>query len=367
MIKKQTLIAPSLPHTQLDKNYVSCAYSMKILKFAHMMSKLGYKVITLGGEDVELAENNHTHVPIISKKEQEEFFGDPNSYKKTFYNISWNPSDKHWQVYNQRTIDFVRQYQSEHPDENLLLCLVAGVCQKQVADALPDVMSGEFFIGYTGVFSKYKVYESHAWQSFVHGRLDNDNGEFYETVIPNYYNPDEFPFSEKRGNYFLYIGRLIDRKGYRIAQEVCEKLGKKLILAGQIEGEFKGYGEYIGTVGVEERGKLMSEARAVFTPTTYWGPFEGTHAEAQLCGTPVITTPFGVYNDTIVDGFNGMRCYTFKDFVMAVLWAQNLIADHRIAIRENAQEKWGWDNVAKQYDKYFQRLDSLNRGGWYEL
>src|SRR5690606_33001501 len=117
---------------------------------------------------------------------------------------------------------------------------------------------------------------------------------------------------EERGGYYLFVGRIIDRKGYRIAQEVCEKLGKRLILAGQIDGKFQGYGDYIGTVDTKKRGELMSKAIAVFTPTTYIGPFEGVHVEAQLCGTPVITTNFGVYTETVETEVNGYRCNTFK-------------------------------------------------------
>src|SRR5690606_265942 len=156
-------------------------------------------------------------------------------------------------------------------------------------------------------------------------------------------------------DYYLYVGRLIDRKGYSIAQQVCEKLGKRLILAGQMaEGQkFSGYGEHVGTVNAQQRGELMSKAIAVFTPTWYLGPFEGVHVEAQLCGTPVITTPFGVYNETVVDGFNGMRCNDFREFIDAAKWAENLSMRDRYAIRENAEEKWSTLNVALEYDKYF--------------
>ena len=130
--------------------------------------------------------------------------------------------------------------------------------------------------------------------------------------------------------------------------------------------EYSGYGEHVGTVNVEQRGKLMSEALAVFTPTWYLGPFEGTHVEAQLCGTPVITTPFGVYNDTVEDGFNGYRCNDFQEFVNAAKWAKKIDKDHRKIIRQHAQEMWSMDNVALMYDKYFKRLNNLRDKGWYQ-
>lgn len=355
----------SLPHTQLDKNYVSCAYSQKALKLARMMLSLGYKVITFGSEDTEIEHENYTHVSCMSKEEQEKYYGDPEAYKKTFYNITWGPEDEHWQVFNQRIIDYINAYKQENPTELVLFGTFAGLCQKQVADNIGNTMTSELGIGYTGVFSKYKVYESYAWMHFVHGRQDNDNGDFYETVIPNYWDEREFPLAEDVGDYYLFVGRLIDRKGYHIAQEVCEKLGKRLILAGQIEGEFKGYGQYIGTVDVETRGRLMSRAIAVFTPTTYLGPFEGVHIEAQLSGAPVITTNFGVYTETVENGLNGQRCNVFRDFVAAAEWAETLGLAHRAQIRQHAQAKWSMDVVKHQYDKYFDRLMDLYGDGWY--
>lgn len=358
---KPALHILSLPHTQVDENYVSCAYTQKARKLAIMMQKLGYEVYVYGSEDFDKEIKNG--VTVITKEEQHKFFGD-NDHTKHFYNITWGPEEAHWIHFNTRSIEEINK--RIKPKDMILH--FAGVCQKQVGDAFPGHFTVEAGIGYTGVYSKYRVYESYAWQNYVHGEARNDNGEFYETVIPNYWDPEEFPFNE-RGDYFLYIGRLIDRKGYKIAQEVCEKLGKRLILAGQTSPnqQFEGYGEYIGTVGVEKRGELMSKAIAVFTPTTYLGPFEGTHVEAQLAGAPVITTPFGVYNETVSDSFNGMRCYTFQDFIDAVAWSESLTEHNRKQIRDHAQSKWSMDVVAQQYDKYFARLQDLYKDGWYTL
>lgn len=336
---------------------------MKALKLAKMMDSLGYRVFLYGSEDFDIENTDIVPETCITKTKQQEFFGG-NDHTKKFYNITWGPDEEHWQHFNKNAIGKI--HKNIKPGDFILT--FAGVCQKQVSDFFTGHITVEAGIGYTGVFSKFKVYESYAWMHFVHGLTNNDNGDFYETVIPNYWDPSEFPFTVERGDYFLYIGRLIDRKGYRIAQEVCEKLGKKLILAGQVGDEgFSGYGEHIGTVGVEERGEIMSKAIAVFTPTTYLGPFEGTHVEAQLCGTPVITTNFGVYTETVFNNFNGQRCDVFKDFIEAVEWAESIDNAHRSSIRDYARAHWGWDKVAKQYDKYFQRLDDLSRDGWYQL
>ena len=174
---------------------------------------------------------------------------------------------------------------------------------------------------------------------YVHGSQQDDNGNFYDTVVPNYYDirgiPSHIPSRITRTTYSSDAS--LTARAINIAQQVCEKLGKRLLLAGQTGHEgFQGYGEHIGVVGVEERGKLMAGATAVFVPTTYLEPFGGVHAEALLCGTPVITTNFGVFTETVVNGVNGYRCDTFQDFLDAVeaieerkAEAQNLSAPQR--------------------------------------
>lgn len=335
---------------------------MKALKLSIMMQDLGYEVFAFGSEEFDPRIKNP--ITCITKKEQQHFFGDPKQYKKVYYNITWGPKDPCWVHFNDNAI---REIKKRIKPGDLILTF-SGLCQQQVAEAFPKNMTVEAGIGYTGVFSKYRVYESYAWQNFIHGRADNDTIEWYETVIPNYWDPKEFPLADRRKDYFLFIGRLIERKGYEIAQQVCEKLGKKLILAGQMNQDqvFTGYGEHIGTVNVEERGKLMSEAIAVFTPTWYLGPFEGTHVEAQLCGTPVITTAFGVYNETIEDGFNGWRCNDFQEFLNAAEAAEKVTKSRRRGIQLNAQNKWSMNKVALEYDKYFKRLANLEDKGWYQ-
>lgn len=354
---KQQLFILGMPHNQLTREHNLCAYQSKARKLADMMTSLGYKVYVLASEENESAGELIT---CITKDKQHEFFGD-NDHHKTFYNITWNPSDPHWQHFNTNAIEEIKK---RIKPQDLILSF-AGNCQKQVGDAFPNHQFVEAGIGYTGVAGKYLVYESYAWQNFVGGLRNQDNGEFYETVINNYWDISEFPESDPQ-DYYLYIGRLIDRKGYRIAQDVCEKLGKRLILAGQIDHEFQGYGEYIGTVNTEERGRLMAGAIAGFVPTLYRPPLEGVHCELQLCGTPVITTNFGVFTETVENDVNGQRCNDFQEFLNAAQWAEKVGLRHRQAIRESAQSKWSMDVIKHQYDEYFQRLQRLyTKEGWY--
>jgi glycosyltransferase involved in cell wall biosynthesis len=161
-----------------------------------------------------------------------------------------------------------------------------------------------------------------------------------------------FPLGEGKGDYYLFIGRLIERKGYKIAQEVCQRLGKRLILAGP--GEQSGYGEFVGSVGPEQRAELMSNAIATFAPTLYIEPFGNVVIEAQACGTPTITTDWGAFTENNINGLTGYRCRTLQEFMDAAEKVKTL-------------DRYALDVIAKEYEDYFLRLLTLWDGGWYHL
>lgn len=321
-----------------------------------MMTDLGHEVILYASEENEARVKEL--VTVITKDKQRELFGD-NDHTKQFFNITWGTHDPGWVEMNANAIRAI----AARIKPRDFICAIGGTCQEIIAKAFPDNMTVEYGIGYLGTFSKYRVFESYAHMHYIHGQDRDDYGNFYDTVIPNYYDEEEFPFSEATDDYYLFIGRLIDRKGWRIAQEVCEQLGKRLVLAGQ--GDFSGYGTHVGVVGVKERGELLSRAKAVFVPTTYLEPFGGVHAEALLCGTPVITTNFGVFTETVTNGVNGYRCDVFRDFVAATKATQKFSTTKRKKIRASAQKRFSTQHVRNQYEAYFTRLYDLWSDGWY--
>lgn len=357
MSQKFTFHVVSLPHTQTTAEYTHCAYTQKVRKFCNMMTNLGHEVILYASEENEARVSEL--VTVITKEKQRELFGDYDHTKVPF-KITWDTYDPAWVEMNSNTIRAMATRIKPHD----FICLIGGHPQKIIADAFPDHLAVEYGIGYTGTFSPYRVFESYSHLHLVHGlQHDEYHGNFYETVIPNYYDTEEFPFAEEKDDYYLFVGRLNADKGYGIAQEVCQKLGKRLLVAGV--GNFSGYGEYVGVVGPKERGELMSKAKAVFVPSTYIEPFGGVHAEALLCGTPVITTNFGAFTETVVNGVNGYRCDMFRDFIAAAKACEKFSTAKRQKIRAAAQKRFSTTVVAGQYQAYFERLTTLWGDGWY--
>ncbi|MGV8130522.1 MAG: glycosyltransferase, partial [Candidatus Pacearchaeota archaeon] len=99
-------------------------------------------------------------------------------------------------------------------------------------------------------------------------------------------------------------------------------------------------------------------------------PFGGVHVEAMLSGTPVITTDFGVFSQTVINGFNGFRCNTLDDFVQACKKVGELNPKE---IRKHS-EKYLMQNVALEFDKWFTDLYRLyqstkdpTKKGWHYI
>jgi glycosyltransferase involved in cell wall biosynthesis len=85
--------------------------------------------------------------------------------------------------------------------------------------------------------------------------------------------------------------------------------------------------------------------------------------EAQMSGTPTITTDWGAFVETNPNGITGYRCRMLKDFCKALEDVKQL---NPLAIHQRAKAIYDLEPTAKRYDSYFNRLSSLYGAGWYE-
>lgn len=351
-----------LAHLPTSREYMSCAYTQKALKLASMLKSLGHTVLFYGGEGSEVESDES--IQVVSHADRVRTYGDYD-WRTDFF--KHGPKDHAHQTFNQNAIEAINARKQER---DFLLCPM-GNYHHPIADAvgLTAVESG---VGYRGVFAKYRVFESYTWMMYVYGLLGMNDGHWYDAVIPNYYDPADFPFQAEKDDYYLYIGRLVRRKGLDVAAQVTREIGARLIVAGQ--GSLVNPVEklnvtdthirHVGTVGPEERAMLMGRARAVFVPTYYIEPFGGVAVEAQMCGTPVLTTDWGVFSETVIHGQTGFRCRTFDDFVWA---ARNAPRLNPTVCREWAVKNYSMDRVRWMYQEYFRKLYDLWGKGWYEL
>lgn len=351
-----------LAHLETHKRNSSCAYTQKIIKLAKMIKDYGHTIYFYGVEGSEVLCD--TFIQVSTQEILKKTYGD---YDRSTCFYQQDPNDYAHQYFNRNAIAAILENKQER---DILLCPM-GIYQKSIADAV-QLLTIEPGIGYTGVFSSNRVFESYAWMHYIYGLLNIEDGVWGDAVIPNFFDPADFPFQPNKQDYLIYFGRIISRKGVSVASEIAKATGNQLYIVGQgsLDNSNEGLALsaekhilYQPAVGAAKRAELLGNAKAVLMPTYYLEPFGGVNVEAQLCGTPVITTDWGAFPETVLHGVTGYRCRAFEEFC----WAVNNISNIRpVDCREWAVKNYSMERVGEMYEEYFQRIYRIFGDGWYE-
>jgi glycosyltransferase involved in cell wall biosynthesis len=329
-------------NTQTTKAYSWHPYTQKVRKFCDMMMSLGHEVFLYAGEFNEAACTEH--VVCITEEERVLLFTerwpkfDPNLDGRKLFNGC-------------TAIEIAGR---EEPGD--VLCVIEGTANKPIAEAVSSVPV-EFGVGYEATFAVRRVFESYAWLHAVSGMTRGawaGVGNFLDEVIPNSFEIEDFPLGEGAGDYLLYMGRLNARKGLELVALIAKETGVPLVIAGQGDTDLVPLSaEFVGPVGPEARAELLGGARAILAPTLNIEPFGGVVVEAQLCGTPAITTDWGAFAETVEHEVTGWRCRDLTQFCKAVEEAPCL---PRHLIRSRAVHLYSTENIRHRYDAYFSRV-----------
>jgi glycosyltransferase involved in cell wall biosynthesis len=249
---------------------------------------------------------------------------------------------------------------------DLVLCFFGHENKTAIEKYQSELKIIEPVIGYTphGVFAQFKVFKSYAMMHYYYGMNHRiDNPYWFDAVIPYGEDPNNFEFKTDKQDYFLFFGRVQPEKGLHIAIQATEAAGVKLIIAGPGNPAFHGYGElpshveFIGFAGPEKRKELMANAKALIAPTHYLEPFGNMIIEAYLSGTPVITTDWGAFAETVVHGVTGFRCKEFREFVSAIKQIDSIDPNNCYKF---AMANYTHDVVYKKHDEYLQKIAATN-------
>lgn len=123
---------------------------------------------------------------------------------------------------------------------------------------------------------------------------------------------------EPQGNYLLWVGRIVEKKGPLEAIEVAKKLQIPLKLVAAIDPIDRQYFEQVisphidgklithyGQLSRAEVADLYGNALATLFPISWHEPFGLVMVESMACGTPVIAYNIGSAAEVVNDGETG--------------------------------------------------------------
>jgi glycosyltransferase involved in cell wall biosynthesis len=321
-------------------------FNVAAMKFISNMRNRGYELIHYGHQSAEV--ECETEICITNDELPPPENGDLFLHKPHLV-----------ELYNSRATQIVKR--RKKPNDMILAFY--GQANKATMDDHSDLLLLEPSIGYPpeAVFAPYRAFVSYSQMHYYYGlhrRILDPS--WYDAVIPNAFTPSEFEFCDKKEDYFVYLGRVNFDKGVDLCIQVTKHIGKRLIIAGPTNdlkhlgySEIPSHVECVGYVGPKERSDLLSKAQCLMAPSHYIEPFGNIVAEAQFCGTPVLTTDWGGYVDSVVQGVTGYRCKDFKSFVECAKLVQHLSP---AICREWAMQNFSDSVVHDKFDEWLQKI-----------
>ncbi|MGA8025709.1 MAG: glycosyltransferase family 4 protein [Bryobacteraceae bacterium] len=138
-------------------------------------------------------------------------------------------------------------------------------------------------------------------------------------VVTNGIDTNQFRRLRKKLDYLLWIGRVCPEKGVHIALQVAHRLKIRIVIAGpvhpfrdheayfsnQVQPLLDSKRKYVGAIGLEEKKKLLAEARCVLLPSLAAETSSLVAMEAISSGTPVLAFRSGALPEVIEHGQTG--------------------------------------------------------------
>ncbi len=291
------------------------------------------------------------------------------TYNKVYKKQQWQ--DFHLQTvnnevheeFNKNSAALIKKNKQEKKDFVLAFW---GFGHRECCEQLKDFFIVEPSVGYDSGFAPFKVFETYAQLHKLQFSLHNNNfPPFTDHVIrPGFYFED-FTYQDKKQNYLLFLGRMINSKGIDIAQNLSKAFSMPIKFVGpqNLKNNLKKdnpLAEYIHTVSNNERKKLLANAKALIMPSLYSEPCGWAMLEAFISGTPVLSTDWGGLAEYNIHGQTGFRCRSLNEFYHALGIIDNIKPSF---CREYAEENFTISLVARMYENYFTHLMQTTKHG----
>jgi len=182
---------------------------------------------------------------------------------------------------------------------------------------------------------------------------------------------DQFPFSAKPGDYFLFLGRIAAEKRPDWAVAIAKRTGITLKVAAKVDPYDQAYFdreikplfdhplvEYLGEVDEAEKRRLLAGAYGLLFPIDWPEPFGMVQIEALACGTPVLAMNRGAVPELLRHGVTALIGNSVDELVAL---APRLSALDRRTCRREAERRFSASVMADGYEQVYARVIAEHR------
>ncbi len=217
-----------------------------------------------------------------------------------------------------------------------------------------------------GILPVYKKYNRNAYYVSI-SDADRSPELDYIKTIHHGIDIGQFDFQPAADDTLLFFGRIHPDKGTREALNIASACSKKLILAGIIQDQAY-YDQYvapllsdrvvyIGSVGPDERSRLLGRACALLHPIQFDEPFGLSVIESMACGTPVIAFNRGSMPELIENGKNGFLVGNVQEAVERIARIKEI---DRTTCRRHVEQHF---TVERMVDAYIDVYEMILQDG----
>lgn len=223
-------------------------------------------------------------------------------------------------------------------------------------------------------------FADHNFVSISNSQRNDLPGLNYVATVYNGVDTLKFEFSEKQGDYILWIGRITSKKGPVEAIKVARELDIRLKIVAAIDPVEQDYFEkevkplidgelvtYDGEVRGEGKIEYYKNALLTIYPIHWNEPFGLVMAESMSCGTPVVAYNQGSVLEIIKDGKTGFIVDSHSpgngNFVIKKTGVEGLVEAvkriseiRRIDCRAHIQNNFTIDRMVEGYEAVYTKI-----------
>jgi glycosyltransferase involved in cell wall biosynthesis len=186
-------------------------------------------------------------------------------------------------------------------------------------------------------------------------------------VVQNGIAYREFPYSPKKRDYLLWMGRICPEKGTHVAIEVARRTNMPLVIAGQVY-PFRWHEDYYErevrphldgrvwfaeTPTLERKLEMLSKARAVLLTSSAEETSSLVAMEAMACGTAVVAFRRGAFAEVVADGSTGFVVDSEEQMVEAIHRVGEI---NPLACRLRVEREFSAERMADEYEALYERV-----------